>query len=79
VSVSSGWLEVMIRDGTSCTLTLPGGQTVPGQWSPLSPYLSSIPIEGPLTGTSFTAYVPGGGGTHSLLMTSSGGLDSVSL
>jgi hypothetical protein len=79
VSVSSGWQEVMIQGGTSCTLTLPGGQAVPGQWSPSSPLLSSIPVEGPLTGTSFTVYVPSGGGSHSLLMTSSGGLDAVSL
>ncbi|HVB95506.1 MAG TPA: hypothetical protein VND41_02755 [Nitrososphaerales archaeon] len=79
VGVSSGWQEVMIKDGTSCTLTLPGGESVPGQWSPSSPLLSSIPVEGPLTGTSFTVYIPGGGGSHSLLMTSSGGLDSVSL
>jgi len=79
VNVSSGWQEVMIQGGTSCALTLPGGQTVTGQWAPSSPFLSSIPVEGPLTGTSFTVYVPSGGGSHSLLITSSGGLDTVSL
>jgi hypothetical protein len=79
VSVSSGWNEVMIQGGTSCTLTLPGGQAVPVTWTPGSPLVSSIPIEGPLTGTSFTVFVPSGGSPHSLLITSSGGLDAVSL
>jgi hypothetical protein len=79
VSVSSGWQEVMIQGGTSCSLMLPGGQAVSGQWNPSSPFISSIPLEGPLVGTSFTVYVPSGGGSHSLLLTSSGGLDAVSL
>jgi hypothetical protein len=79
VSVSPGWQEVMIQGGTSCALTLPGGQAVPGQWNPLSPFVSSVPLEGPITGTSFTVFVPNGGGSHSLLITSSGGLDAVSL
>jgi hypothetical protein len=79
VSVSSGWHEVMIQGATTCTLTLPGGQEVPGQWNASSPFVSSIPLEGPLTGTSFTVFVPSGGGSHSLLITSSGGLDAVSL
>jgi hypothetical protein len=79
VSVPAGWHEVMIQGGTSCTLTLPGGQAVLEQWSPSSPFVSSIPLEGPLEGTSFTVYVPSGGGSHNLLMTSTGGLDAVSL
>jgi hypothetical protein len=79
VSVSSGWHEVMIQGGTSCTLTLPGGQAVPRQWTPGSPLLSSVPVEGSLTGTSFTVYIPSGGGAHSILIISTGGLDTVSL
>ena len=79
LTVAAGWHEVMIRGGASCSLTLPGGQVVPGQWSPSSPLVSSIPIEGPLSGTAFTFYVPTGGGAHSFLMTSSGGFDDVSL
>ncbi len=79
VSVSPGWQEVMIQSGTSCTVTLPGGRTVPSQWSPSSALLSSIPTQGALAGTSFTFYVPVGGGSHSLLIASSGGLDDVGL
>ncbi|MDA4122182.1 MAG: hypothetical protein OK456_03260 [Thaumarchaeota archaeon] len=79
VNVNSGWQEVMVQDGTSCVVTLPGGQTVPTQWSAASALVSSIPIEGSLSGTAFTVYVPSGGGAHSLLITSSGGLDDVSV
>lgn len=79
VSVASGWQEVMIQDGTSCVVTLPGGQTVPTQWSSTSALVSSIPLEGGLTGTAFTVYVPSGGGAHSLLITTSGGFDDVSV
>ncbi len=75
VNVTSGWQEVMIQGGTFCNITLPGGQTVPSQWSPTSSIVSSVPIEGSLTGTAFTVYVPSGGGAHSLLITSSGGFD----
>ena len=32
-SVSPGWQEVMIQSGTSCTLTLPGGEAVQGPGS----------------------------------------------
>ena len=79
VSVSPGWQEVMIQSGTSCTVTLPGGQTVPSQWNPSSALLSSIPSDGAISGISFTFYIPVGGGSHSLLVTSSGGLDDVAL
>jgi len=79
VSVSSGWQEVMIQGGTSCTVTLPGGQAVPTQWSPSSALVSSVPVDGALKGTAFTVYIPTGGGAHSLLLTSSGGFDDVSV
>jgi hypothetical protein len=79
VNVSLGWQEVMIQGGTSCKVTLPGGQAVPGQWNPTSPFVSSIPVQGAVTGTSFTFYIPSGGGSPSLLITSSGGFDTVSL
>jgi len=79
VSVSSGWQVVMIQGGTSCTVTLPGGQAVPPEWTASSTLVSSVPVEGPLTGTAFTFYVPSGGGAHSLMMTSSGGFDDASL
>ena len=76
VSVTPGWQEVMIQGGTSCSVTLPGGGGVASQWSPSSALLSSIPVEGALTGTAFTIYLPNGGGSHTLLLTSSGGFDN---
>jgi hypothetical protein len=79
VSVLPGWQEVMIQGGTSCSITLPGGQMVPTRWNASSPFVSSIPVDGPLSGTAFTIYVPSGGGSHSLLLTSSGGFDDVAL
>ncbi len=78
VGVSPGWQEVMIQNGTSCTVTLPGGQALPAPWSP-SPFLTSVPAEGALTGTAFTFYIPVAGGSHSLLVTTSGGFDDVAL
>lgn len=78
-SVSPGWQEVMIQSGTSCTLTLPGGEAVQGPWSHSSQVISSIAAEGALTGAAFTIYFPSGGGSHSLLITSSGGFDDVAL
>jgi len=79
VSVSPGWQEVMIQGGTSCSVTLPGGQVVTARWNASSPFVSSIPIVGALAGTAFTVYVPCGGGAHTLLITSSGGFDHVAL
>ncbi len=79
VNVTSGWQEVMIQGGTTCTVTLPGGQEVPAQWSPSSGLVSSITVEGALSGTAFTVYLPSGGGAHSLLITATGGFDDVSV
>jgi len=79
VSVSQGWQEVMIQGGASCSVTLPGGQEVPAAWSESSTLLSSVPVEGPLAGTAFTFFLPTGGGSHGLLITSSGGFDDVAL
>ncbi len=79
VSVSPGWQEVMIQGGSSCAVTLPGGQTVPANWTPSSPIVSSIPAMGGTSGTSFVFYVPCDGSSHRLLITSSGGFDDVSI
>ncbi len=78
-AVAPGWQEIMIDGGHQCTITLPGGQTVPSHWSASSPDLSSIPSQGPLSGTSFAFYVPSSGAGGSILITSSGGFDDVSL
>jgi hypothetical protein len=79
VTVAPGWHEVMIVRGTSCSISLPGGVAVSSSWSPASQVVSSIPAEGALSGTSFTFYIPDGGGPHSMLMTSTGGFDAVAL
>jgi len=68
-----GWHEVMIEGATSCSVTLPGGQvvTAPGALT------SSVPVEGPLNGTSFLLYVPTDASEHVYLLTSDGGLDTI--
>jgi hypothetical protein len=77
--VAPGWHEVMIVHGTSCSISLPGGSVVSGLWSPASTLVSSIPIEGGLSGTSFTLYLPTDGDPHRFLLTSAGGLDTGAL
>jgi len=78
-NVSPGWQEVMIQGGASCAVTLPGGQAIPAQWTSSSTHVSSIPGASGLTGTSFIFYIPSGGGSHRLLITSSGGFDDASI
>jgi hypothetical protein len=78
-TVSAGWQEVMIANATTCSVTLPGGAVVQEQWAPGSSNVSTIPAEGSLSGTAFVFYVPGGAGSHTMLITSSGGFDSVAL
>jgi len=70
---------VMIQAGTFCSVTLPGGRAVQGLWNSSSPVVSSIPVEGPLSGTAFTFYLPEGRSMHHLLITSTGGFDDVAL
>jgi hypothetical protein len=77
--VGVGWHELMIQGGASCSVTLPGGEVVPGDWNFSSPLVSSIPVEGGLSGRSFTFYLPTGGGSHRLLLTATGGFDDVPL
>ncbi len=79
VQVAAGWHEVMIVDGASCSITLPGGQVVNGPWSPFSSLASSLPVDGSPVGVSFVLYLPTDGNSHSLLLTSSGGLDKVAM
>ena len=79
VAVGPGWQELMIQAGTTCSITLPGGQQVPSQWNPSSTLVSSLPSLGPQSGTGFTFYIPNGGGPHRLLLTSLGGFDAVPL
>ena len=78
-AVQPGWHEVMISNGSTCTITMPGGQTVSGPWTATIAVLSSLPLDGSRTGPHFAIFVAEGGGAHSLLLTSAGGLDSVAL
>ena len=78
-SVTAGWQEVMIQSGSSCTVTLPGGQVVPSQWSPSSRSIASIPAANAMSGSAFVFFFPIGGGSHRMLLTSNGGFDDVSL
>lgn len=77
VNVSAGWQEVMMQGGTACSITLPGGAVVSGRWNASSPLVSSVPAEGSLSGVAFSFYLPEAGGAHRLIITSSGGFDSV--
>lgn len=78
-NVGAGWQEVMVEDGSSCSVTLPGGEAVSAQWSGSVASLSSIPAEGPRSGLGFSLYLPVGPGAHSLLITTTGGFDDVSI
>ena len=79
VAVGPGWQEIMIQSGTTCSITLPGGQQVPTQWNQASPLTSSVPTQGPPSSSAFSFYVPAGGGAHRLLITTTGGFDAVAL
>ncbi len=78
-SVAPGWHELMIEGGATCSIALPGGQAVSGTWNSSATLVSSIPMEGARSGTSFVFFVPCGGGAHRLLVTSTGGFDDVAL
>lgn len=78
-NVSAGWQELMIRGGTSCSVTLPGGETLGARWNSSSQVVSSIPSAGALSGTVFTFYVPAGAGRHTLLLTTTGGFEDVAV
>ncbi len=73
-SVSQGWHEVVLQDGSACGFSLPGGESVPQVWQPSSSVLTSVPVEGSLTGTSFLLFLPVGAGVAPALLTASGGL-----
>lgn len=77
VAVSEGWQEVIIQDAASCTVTLPGGATVPSQWKESAGALSSVPVEGALSGTGFAFFIPTGQGEHRVLITTNGGFTDV--
>lgn len=75
--VSAGWQEVIIQDASTCTVELPGGATLPAQWTSGPGALSSVPAEGALSGTGFTFFIPTGPGEHTVLITTNGGFADV--
>ncbi|MDA4116834.1 MAG: hypothetical protein OK455_00625 [Thaumarchaeota archaeon] len=76
IQVSAGWHEVMIVNGTTCSISLPGGEVVSGPWSPASTTVSPVPVDGNPGGITFAIYLPTDGNPHSILMTFGGGFDA---
>jgi len=76
--VSAGWQELMISGGSACTIALPGGQRVAGSWSAGSSLVSSVPLEGSMSGQEFVLFLPTGGAAQHVLLTTSGGFDDAS-
>lgn len=76
--VSAGWQEVVISNATICSVILPGGQVISGQWSPSSVFVTGIPAQGSLSGIAFTFYLPAAG-NHRVLITTTGGFDSAAI
>lgn len=76
-SVSAGWQELVFENATTCTVTLPGGATLPSRWTNNSTLISSIPALGGLSGLSFEFFLPVDGGPHKVLVTTTGGLENI--
>lgn len=66
--VEAGWHEVVIADGSDCTIGLPGGALVRGP----SPAVSSIPAESSSPRT-FVFFVPYNSGGHAATIVFDGG------
>lgn len=73
LSVAPGWQEVMISDASSCSVVAPGGSSLAYP----SEQVSSIPLIGTMSSTSFTLFVPTDGRSHSLVLVFDGGYDRI--
>lgn len=73
LSVTSGWQEVMISDASTCSVAAPGGSSLAYP----SGQVSSIPLIGSMSSTSFTLFVPTDGHSHSLILVFDGGYDAI--
>jgi len=75
LSVGAGWNEVMISDGTVCSVVTSGGTlTGPG------PSVSGLPIVGALPSASFTLFIPSGSSgfpAQALLVFGDGSYDQI--
>ena len=71
--VSSGWHELIIVNGSNCTITLPGGASV----NALSKSVSMIPIVRSLNSTRFESYIPFATSSHSVSLVSEAGVETV--
>jgi hypothetical protein len=77
--VQAGWQEVMIQGGSSCSITLPGGQVVRSPGALNATLVSSVPLQGYTSGTAFASYIPAGGAFHYVLITTPGGFASLEI
>jgi hypothetical protein len=71
--VAPGWHEVIIRNGSSCAIALPGGGSV----SSLSGSVSTIPRITSVNSTSFVSYIPYETDMHSITFVSESGVETI--
>jgi hypothetical protein len=64
-AIGAGWTEVMIKNGSACSLSVPGGT------------ISSLPLNAGEATTHFSLFLPVAGGTHHALLIFTGGFDRV--
>lgn len=71
--VQPGWQEVMFSDASSCTVTLPDGQSpvFPG------PNVSAVPMMGNVPSSTFDLYVPAGSSEGPFLLVFDGSYDRI--
>ncbi len=72
-TVSPGWHEVIIRNGTRCSITLPSGGSV----NTLSGSVSTFPLIRSVNSTSFESYTPLASNGHSIIFVSEAGVETI--
>lgn len=74
-AVARGWNEVVIVNGSSCSVTLPDGSSVTSQGS----RVAEVPVTGQLNSSSFRFFIPWSGYGHVLLLVFQEGVDRLAL
>jgi hypothetical protein len=74
ISVTEGWHEIIIANGSSCSITLPDGEQI-ASLNGASP----LPVNGQLNSTYFEFFIPSRGSGHELLLIFQGGLDRIAI
>ena len=72
-SVDPGWHEVIIENGSVCSVTPPSGAPV---YAP-SASVSMVPLIGSMNATNFESYVPFVSSGHSITIVSEAGVETV--